>query len=163
MGICRWNGSFACTTVSTQESTRLSMVVTPWYVCVFWVVPCGACASDRVSGERSDHNIVGSEALRLQSTVQNGTLLGPPELSRQTCSRLWVLVGSRQETPHTECGSPNAQHAHQPEALPPAHTRMVENDPPGPTGGSSSAMNSMMSTPRGNIEDHWHQAVHKDV
>ena len=29
---------------------------------------------------------------------------------------------------------------------------MIENDPPGPTGGSSSAMHSMMSTPRGNIE-----------
>ena len=34
---------------------------------VFWVVPCGACASDRVSGERSDRNTVGSEALRLHT------------------------------------------------------------------------------------------------
>ena len=53
-----------------------SLLGYPWLLrrgmfVVFWVVPCGACASDRVSGERSDHNIVGLEALRLHRTTDN--------------------------------------------------------------------------------------------
>ena len=53
---------------------------------VFWVVPCGACASDRVSGERSDHNIVGSEALRLQWSR--------PTAARSICAILDACSGA---------------------------------------------------------------------
>ena len=43
------------------------MVVTPWYVCCVLGRSVCACAFDRVSGERSDRNTVGSEALRLHT------------------------------------------------------------------------------------------------
>lgn len=59
---------------------------------VFWVVPCGACASDRVSGERSDHNIVGSEALRLQWSRSEGSKLLPDSSEHMIISVLCCLA-----------------------------------------------------------------------
>ena len=59
---------------------------------VFWVVPCGACASDRVSGERSDHNIVGSEAVRLQWSHPEGSKLLPDSSEHMIISVLCCLA-----------------------------------------------------------------------
>ena len=59
---------------------------------VFWVVPCGACASDRVSGERSDHNIVGSEAVRLQWSHPEESKLLPDSSEHMIISVLCCLA-----------------------------------------------------------------------
>ena len=66
---------------------------------VFWVVPCGACASDRVSGERSDHNIVVSEALRLQWSHSEGSKLLPDSSERAHDHLRAVLLGGGVEDP----------------------------------------------------------------
>ena len=74
-----------------------SLLGYPWLLrrgmfVVFWVVPCGACASDRVSGERSDHNIVGSEAVRLQWSHSEESKLLPDSSEHMIISVLCCLA-----------------------------------------------------------------------